>query len=103
MPTCMIIDNPEMTRAHTDRVIAHVRGTGPVPAEGAHVIFGGPTPRGWRMVSVWDTPEAAERFVAERLAPAYEAAGLSLDRVERTGFEVYAMGVREGAVTALPV
>ena len=39
-------------------------------------------------ITVWDSLEDRDRFLAERLAPAYEAAGLSLDDAERTQFEV---------------
>lgn len=88
MAICMIIENPEQTREHTDRVLAHVRTTGPVPPQGARLLFGGPYEGGWRFISVWDSQDALDAFVAERLTPAYDEAGLSLDRVERSTFEV---------------
>ena len=48
--------------------------------------FGGPANPGWRFVSVWDSQDALDRFVAERLLPAYEQLGLSYDAAERTLF-----------------
>jgi hypothetical protein len=41
-----------------------------------------------RAITVWHSREARDRFLAERLAPACEAAGHSLDEVTRTEFEV---------------
>jgi hypothetical protein len=41
-----------------------------------------------RAITVWDSPEDRDRFFAERLAPAYQAAGRSLDTVTRTQFDV---------------
>jgi hypothetical protein len=51
-------------------------------------MLAGPANPGWRVISVWDSEEARARFFAERLAPAYDEAGLSLDSVMRTQFEV---------------
>lgn len=96
MPTCMTIDHPHQDHASTDAIIEHCRATGPVPPEGALVVFGGPTGSGWRMVSVWETAEAAERFVAERLAPAYAETGLSFDLAERTMLDVHRIAVGDG-------
>ena len=41
-----------------------------------------------RAITVWDSPEQRDRFLAERLGPAYEAVGLSLDEVTHTQFDV---------------
>ena len=38
--------------------------------------------------TLWDSPEQRDRFLAERLGPAYEAVGRSLDEVTPTQFEV---------------
>lgn len=51
----------------------------------------GPATEGWRVASVWDSEDARDRFFAERLAPAYREAGLSLEGVERTQFEVHTL------------
>jgi hypothetical protein len=88
MAHCLIVENPEQTREQAEQVMAHVRSSGPVPPEGARLVVAGPADPGWRVVSVWDCDEARERFFAERLAPAYEEAGVSLEGARHTVFEV---------------
>jgi hypothetical protein len=41
-----------------------------------------------RVVTVWDSPADRDSFLAERLAPAYEAVGRSLDEVAGKQFDV---------------
>ena len=100
MAICLIVENPDQSREQAEQVMAHVRSTGPVPPAGARLALGGPADPGWRFISVWDSEEAIERFVAERLAPAYEEAGLSLDSVKRTRFEVHTLAA--GDLTGAP-
>jgi hypothetical protein len=85
---CNILEDPRHTAEQAEQVAAHMGTTGPVLPEGARLFLSGSTDPGWRAVIVWDFTEARDRFFAERLAPAYEAAGLSLDGVTRTQFEV---------------
>ena len=66
-----------------EQIIAHVRTTGPVLAEGARLMVAGPGDPGMRVITIWDSNEARERFLSERLSEAYDQAGLSLDRAER--------------------
>ena len=91
MAVCMIVENPEQSRQQAEEVMAHVRSTGPVPPEGARLMVAGPADPGWRVISIWDSVEARDRFFAERLAPAYAAVGLSFDPVKRTLFEVHTL------------
>jgi hypothetical protein len=84
MAVCNIIDDPGRTQEQYELIAAHVRSSGPVPPEGCRV---GILSRE-RAITVWDSPEARDRFLAERLAPAYQAVGHSLDEVTRTQFEV---------------
>ncbi len=91
MAICLVVENPDQTQEQTDRALAHVRSTGPAPPEGARLLFGGPSKSGWRFVSVWDSQEALERFFAERMMSAYEHAGIPLDRMQRTVFDVYTL------------
>jgi hypothetical protein len=100
MAICMIVENPDQSDAQAEQVLAHVRSTGPVPPEGARLMLAGPASRGWRVISVWDSPEARDRFFAERLTPAYEAAGLSFDSVRRTQFDVHVL--QAGDLTGVP-
>jgi hypothetical protein len=54
-------------------------------------MIAGPGDAGWTVVSVWDSEEARDQFFAERLAPAYEAAGLSLGSIKRTVFDIHTL------------
>jgi hypothetical protein len=100
MAICMIVENRDQDQAQAERVMARVRATGPVPPEGARLMVAGPTDPGWRVVSVWDSEEARDRFFAERLAPAYEEAGLSMGGITRTQFEVWTLVA--GDLTGMP-
>jgi hypothetical protein len=100
MAICMIVENPDQSEEQAGRVLAHVRGTGPVPPEGARLMLAGPADAGWRVISVWDSEEARDRFFAERLAPAYAEAGLSLAGITRTQFEVQTLVA--GDLTGVP-
>ena len=91
MAICLIVENPEQSQEQAEQVLAHVRGTGPVPPEGARLMLAGPADPGYRVISVWDSDEARERFFADRLAPAYKEAGLSLDSIKRTVFDVHTL------------
>ena len=84
MAICNIIDDPNRTEEEWERITAHVRGSGPTPPEGCRVAVVGRE----HAITVWDTLEDRDRFLAERLAPAYQAVGRSLDDVARTQFEV---------------
>ena len=84
MAICNIVESPDRTAAQQDLISAHVRTTGPVPPEGCRLVLIGKE----RGITVWDSADDRDRFLAERLAPAYQAAGLSLDDFERTEFEV---------------
>jgi len=89
MTTCLIVDNADETREQFERVMEHLAESGPVPPAGAKVLIAGPADGAWRVISVWDSPDAMQRFFGERLAPAYGKAGLSLDGASRSTFEVH--------------
>jgi hypothetical protein len=91
MAICLIVENPDQSQEEAEQVLAHVRGTGPVPPEGARLMLAGPANPGWRVISIWDSEQARDRFFAERLAPAYADAGLSLDSIKRTQFDVHTL------------
>lgn len=88
MATCMVIDNPDQNRESTERVLAALRDTGPVPPEGALQMMGGTYEGGWRVVSVWESPEACERFATTRLPQALRDAGVETSRMRRGTFEI---------------
>jgi hypothetical protein len=91
MAICLIVENPDQTDEQAAQVMAHVRSTGPVPPEGARLMIAGPANPGWRVISIWDSNEARDRFFAERLSAAYAEAGLTLDSVKRTIFDVHTL------------
>ena len=95
MAICMIVENRDQSQEQVEQVLAHVRRTGPVPPEGARLMLAGPANPGWRVISVWDSEEARDRFFAERLAPAYKEAGLSFDSVKRTVFDVHTLAAAD--------
>jgi len=100
MAICLIVENPNQSEEQAEQVLAHVRSTGPVPPEGARLMLAGPAESGYRVISVWDSEEARDRFFAERLSPAYAEAGLSLDSITRTVFEVHTLVA--GDLTGVP-
>ena len=71
MAICNIIDDPSRSAEEYERITAHVRGSGPVPPEGCRLVLLSRE----RAITVWDSPEDRDRFLAERLAPAYQVGG----------------------------
>jgi hypothetical protein len=102
MAFCQIVEIAEQTDEQAAEVHAHVRRTGPVPPEGARLMIAGPASPGWRVISVWDSEQARDRFFAERLRPAYEAAGLSMESIKRTVFDVQTLAAGDLTGAAQP-
>ena len=76
MAIAMLIDNPEGSQELYDKVLEHLALDGK-PAGGIlHVAGPGPN-GGWRVVEVWESRADADRFFAERLGPAFAAAGVT--------------------------
>jgi hypothetical protein len=88
MAYCQIFEHPDLTSEKMEQVMAHVRTTGPILPEGARLLVAGGSDPGMRLITIWDSNEARERFVSERLSEAYDDAGLSLDRGRAIVFEV---------------
>jgi hypothetical protein len=84
MAICTIIDDVHRSAEEYERIAAHVRGSGPTPPDGCRLVLLGRE----RTITVWDSPEDRDRFLADRLTPAYQAVGRSLDEVTRSQFEV---------------
>jgi hypothetical protein len=87
----LIAENPEAGQEQFEQLIAHVRSTGPVPPDGARLVLAGAGDPGWRVISVWDSQEALERFFSERLAPACQQTGVAATTIKRTVFEVHTL------------
>ena len=84
MAICNIIDDPSRSAEDYEQITAHVRSSGPVPPDGCRLVLVSID----RAITVWDSPADRDRFLAERLAPAYQAVGRSLHEVTRSQFEV---------------
>jgi hypothetical protein len=84
MAICNIIVDHGRTQEQHDRIGAHMRESGPVPPDGCRLVLLGRD----RGITVWDSPEDRDRFLAERLHPALRAAGRSPDELEQAEFEV---------------
>jgi hypothetical protein len=84
MAICNIIDDPNRRGEEYEQITAHVRASGPTPPDGCRLALLGRE----RAITVWDSPEDRDRFLAERLAPAYQAVGRSLDEVSHSQFDV---------------
>lgn len=103
MAIATILEHPGQSQEQAEQIQAHVRSTGPVPPEGARLVLAGPANPGWRVITVWDSVDARERFFAERLTSAYEQAGLSLADTERTQFDVQMLIAGDLTGTPQPV
>lgn len=73
MRVAMMVDNPQGTREIYDQVRKHVGLDRPA---GGVLYVAGPSPNGgWRVIEVFDSQDAAKRFVQEHLAPASRPSG----------------------------
>ena len=73
MAVAMLVDNPVGSQETYDKVRERLGLERPA---GGIFHVAGPSPSGgWRVIEVWESEEDANRFVAERLRPAFEAAG----------------------------
>lgn len=96
MAICLMVDNADETAEQFETVMEHLSESGPVPPAGASVLTAGPANGGWRVISVWDSSESLQRFFGERLAPAYQKAGLSMDSVQRSMFDFHTFVTSRG-------
>jgi heme-degrading monooxygenase HmoA len=89
MAVCVIAKNPKGSAQAYEQVLQQLAQSGDVPAPGMIFQLAGPAEPGWKVISVWDSREAFERFAAERLASAWAEAGISRDDVEFRFFDVH--------------
>lgn len=61
---------------------------------GAVLHLAGPVEGGWRAVDVWDSPEAFERFLREKLVAASARAGLPAPKVDT--WPVFSLATPQG-------
>jgi hypothetical protein len=75
MAVVMMVDNPAGSREVYDRIRAELGLERPA---GGIFHVAGPSPNGgWRVIEVWESEEAANRFFQERFFPALRALGVS--------------------------
>jgi hypothetical protein len=89
MAVCVIIDNPNPSHEIYDRVSAKMREQGPWPPEGAISHVAGACNGAWRVINVWESQEAFERFASERLQPILAELGAPPPSTPPVVFEVY--------------
>jgi hypothetical protein len=75
MTVAMMVDNPAGSQELYEALRAELRFDGPL---GGAVHIAGPSPNGgWRVIEIFDSSEAASRFLRERFAPALAKLGFS--------------------------
>jgi hypothetical protein len=89
MTKAFIMDFEGGTAAQYDAVIEDMGLAGPgVPTPAGALFHGaGPTESGWRVVDVWEDPEAYARFAAEQIGPLGAKHGLSAPAVQALDVE----------------
>ncbi len=81
----MLLDVPEGTE---EQYSALRRELGdPVSVEGCLLHIAGPTGGGWRIVEVWESEEALERYFGDELAAALQR--IDMPTAERELFSVF--------------
>jgi hypothetical protein len=73
MTIAMMVDNPHGSQETYERVRERLGLEKPA---GGIFHVAGPSPNGgWRVIEVWESEQDAQRFVTDRLLPAFEAVG----------------------------
>jgi hypothetical protein len=78
----LVISNVPGVSAEQDQEAMKRLGISDTPPEGSRIRMAGPTDAGWRIVSLWDSEEAFERFRDERLMPMLKEAGIPAPQIE---------------------
>ena len=74
MPIAMLLDNPDGSQEIYEKIRAQLGLEKPA---GGIFHVAGPSPNGgWRVIEVWESEEAANRFFEERFFPALKALGI---------------------------
>ena len=76
MAIVVIATTPGMTADLYDESQRRMGLHGALPA-GCTQHIAGPSPEGWRVVAVWDSPEALQGFVTETLGPTLTGLGVA--------------------------
>jgi hypothetical protein len=89
MAYCLVVDNRKGNAEVYEQITEKLAASGEMPPEGAIFQVAGPVEDGWRVISVWESREAQERFRDERLMPAFQELGLSRDDLSWSDFEAH--------------
>jgi hypothetical protein len=73
MPVATLLEFPGLTQQQYEQVSTQLGPTGAPQGILYHAC--GPVEGGWRIVDIWDSREAFDRFVDETYLPAIRAAG----------------------------
>jgi hypothetical protein len=76
MSLVVIATTPGMTAELYDRSQEKMGLVGTLPP-GCTAHIAGPSPDGWRVVAVWESTEALQRFATEKLQPVLAALGVA--------------------------
>ena len=94
MPVAVIIDNPGMRAEDYDAAIGEMGFETTPSGSLVHIVLR--VPDGIRVVDVWESREAYETFVRERLQPTLARAGMSGPGSEPQFYEVHNLTVGAG-------
>ncbi len=83
----LIFEVPGIAQEQYDAASQQLDAGGPM--EGCLVHVAGPMEGGWRVIEVWESQEAADKFFRERLQHVMESNGIP--PVEPTVFPVHAL------------
>jgi hypothetical protein len=90
-----LFDNPEGTQEQYDAASEQLGITSENLPDGGVLHVAGPSPNGgWRVVEVWESEEAAQKFDEETLLPLLQSVGV--DRPEPETWSVHNLVVRGG-------
>jgi hypothetical protein len=88
MAICVVVDNPNGSAERYDQVLNRLRENGEFPPAGAIFQIAGQADT-WRVITLWESRDAFERFSQERLRPAFAEVGIPQEGVEISIFDVH--------------
>jgi hypothetical protein len=90
-----MFDNPSGTQEQYDAASQQVGVDSSNIPEGAVLHVAGPSPTGgWRVLEIWESEDAAQRFDEERILPVLRQVGI--ERPEPVVWQVHNLVVRGG-------
>lgn len=84
---------PDLTVADYHTIGEHL---GAAPVEGLQSEVAGASDTGLHVITVWDSKEQHDRFVADRLVPAFQTAGIRPGELRFTDVDVDRVFLRGG-------